>query len=318
MKRSKGESKMEFPFYKAVLDHLYDGVYFVDKDRKIVYWNSGAEKLTGFSCGNVVGRSCFDNILNHTSKEGTLLCNTELCPLAKALKDGSCREEELYLQNKDGHRIAVSVRIAPMRNAENEIIGAVEIFSDNSPKFHLLEQLTYFKDLSLIDPLTRLGNRRIGEIELSTRITQMNRLGKPSFGMLFADIDHFKRVNDQYGHDTGDKVIQMVAKTIQNGVGARGIAFRWGGEEFLAIINASLTEQVADIAERVRLLTEQSVFRMSLAEIRVTVSIGAALAELGDTDETLVKRVDELMYASKKSGRNRVTMCNHGGRSFPL
>ncbi|WP_371367450.1 hypothetical protein SRRS_13910 [Sporomusa rhizae] len=298
---------MELSFYKILLDYLYDGVYFVNKDRKIIYWNTSAESLTGYSSKDVVGCYCYNNILKHTNCEGCLLCRGELCPLAKTLKDGFPREEELYLLHKNGHRIPILVRISPVRNEQNEIIGAVEVFSDNSRKSHLLEQLAQFKELSLIDSLTGLGNKRCVDIELSAKMNEMNKVGRPFFGVLFADIDHFKRVNDQYGHDTGDKILEMVAKTIQNSVGNRGIAFRWGGEEFFVIVNTHVKEELVKVAERVRAMTEQSVFHLGLEDIRVTISVGATLAELNDTDETLVKRADELLYVSKRNGRNKVT-----------
>lgn len=304
---------MKLSFYKTMLDYLYDGVYFVDNDRKIIYWNASAENLTGYSSNDIVGCYCYNNRLNHTNSEGDLLCRGELCPLAKTLKDGLLREEELYLQHKNGHRIPILVRISPVRNEENEIIGAVEVFSDNSSKSQLLEQLAQFKELSLIDSLTGLGNKRYVEIELSAKINEMNKVGKSFFGVLFIDIDHFKRVNDQYGHDIGDKIINMVATTIQNSVGNKGITFRWGGEEFLAIINTHLKEELVKVAERVRALTEQSVFRMGLEEIKVTVSIGAALAEPKDTDEVLIKRADELLYLSKRTGRNKVMSSHSNG-----
>ncbi len=297
---------MEACFYKAMLDNLYDAVYFVDKHRKIIYWNVSAEKLTGYASSDVVGSYCFDNRLNHTNGEGVLLCRGESCPLAKCLKDGSLREEELYLQHKNGHRIPILARVSPVRDVRGEIIGAVEIFSDNSRQAHLLEQLVRFKELSLLDSLTGLGNKRYVEIEISTKINEMHKLGRPCFGVLFADIDHFKRINDQYGHDVGDKVIEMVAKTIKNSVNNEGSVFRWGGEEFLAVINTNLKEELVKVAERVRALTEQSVFRLGPNEIKVTVSVGAALADLNDTDDTLVKRADELLYLSKKTGRNKV------------
>jgi diguanylate cyclase (GGDEF)-like protein/PAS domain S-box-containing protein len=297
---------MKLSFYKTLLNYLYDGVYFVNKDRKIIYWNASAEKLTGYSDKEIIGRYCYDNRLNHINAEGVLLCRGELCPLAKTLKDGLMREEELYLQHKNGYRIPISVRISPIRNAKNEIIGAVEVFNDNYRGSHLLEQLARFKELSLIDSLTGLGNKRYVDIELFAKINEMDKVGRPLFGVLFADIDHFKRVNDQYGHDIGDKIIKMVAKTIQNSIGNDGIAFRWGGEEFLAIINTNLKEELVKVSERVRALTEQSVFHRGLDEIRVTISIGATLAEMNDTDEILVKRADELLYLSKQTGRNRV------------
>ncbi|TWH51950.1 PAS domain S-box-containing protein/diguanylate cyclase (GGDEF)-like protein [Sporomusa sp. KB1] len=297
---------MKLSFYKALLDNLYDGVYFVDNDRKIIYWNHSAEKVTGYSSNDIVGCHCYGNILNHTDGEGCLLCSGG-CPLAKTIKDGCLREAEVYLQHKLGYRIPVSVRISPVRNASDEIIGAVEIFSDNSQKVQLVEQLEQFKELALLDSLTGLGNKRYAEFELSNKMSEVQKIGRPIFGVLFADIDHFKKVNDQYGHDVGDKVLEMVAKTIQNGIIKEGIAFRWGGEEFLAVINTYHKEELVKVAERVRALTEQTVFRSDSNEIRVTISVGATLVEMNDTDEALVKRADKLLYLSKQNGRNKVT-----------
>ncbi len=299
---------MERSFYKTMVDHLYDGVYFVDCNRKIVYWNSSAEKLSGFSAADMVGSFCYDNRLNHTDSKGVLLCQCDKCPLAKSLRDGLLREAELYLQHKNGHRVPVSVRISPIRNDSGQIVGAVEIFSDNSAKSQLRQQLERFKQLSLIDMLTGLGNRRFGEVEMAAKLEEMQQVREPLFGVLFADIDHFKRVNDRYGHDVGDQVLQMVAKTIQNGVGNAGMAFRWGGEEFMIIIYADTPQQLQSAAERIRVLVEQSEHRWCKQSIKVTITIGAAAAQLTDNEETIIRRADELLYQGKNSGRNKVVI----------
>jgi diguanylate cyclase (GGDEF)-like protein len=214
----------------------------------------------------------------------------------------------LLFQHQGGQRIPILVRFSPVRNSENEIIGIIEVISDNSSKSYLLKQLAQFKELSLVDALTGLGNKRYVEIELSAKFDEMVRIGRSCFGVIFADIDHFKQVNDQYGHDIGDKIIKMVAKTIQNSLGNEGTAFRWGGEEFFAIANIHKGEDLVKVAEKIRKSTEQSVFRLGDEEIRVTISLGATLAELSDTDELLVKRADELLYLSKRTGRNKVTI----------
>ena len=120
--------------YHAILDNLYDGVYFVDRDRKITYWNKGAERITGYPAAEVVGSRCFDNILMHVDGHGTLLCK-ELCPLAATMLDGVERTADVYLQHKDGHRVSVNVRITPLRNEGGAVTGGVEVFTDNSQAF---------------------------------------------------------------------------------------------------------------------------------------------------------------------------------------
>ena len=97
--------------------HLYDGVYFVDQERRITYWNSGAERLTGYRREDVLGKRCSDNILMHINDEGMNLCEKQ-CPLEETIIDGQPRDIEAYLQHRDGHRVPVSIRVAPVRGAE--------------------------------------------------------------------------------------------------------------------------------------------------------------------------------------------------------
>jgi len=135
----------------------------------------------------------------------------------------------------------------------------------------------------------------------------MRRYGRP-FGILFMDIDHFKKVNDLHGHDIGDKVLIMVSNTFMKNVRASDIVGRWGGEEFLAIIPNITEEQLHFTANKLRVLVEQSGFSLYSDIVQVTVSIGATLAQPKDTTETLLERADKLLYYSKANGRNRVSI----------
>jgi diguanylate cyclase (GGDEF)-like protein/PAS domain S-box-containing protein len=293
-------------FYKNLLDNIYDGVYFVDINRKILYWNTSAEKLTGYGSSEMVGRHCWDNILMHVDNKGTSLCKG-FCPLVKATTEQRMLEEEIFLRHKDGHRVPVLVRVSPVRDSNGQVIGALEIFSDNSPKITLMQRIEEIRKMALLDPLTQLGNRGYAENSLHARFDEMERYNWP-FGVLFIDIDHFKEVNDSYGHDVGDKVLKMVAMTLRNSVRASDIVARWGGEEFVAIMLAVTKDQLYALANKIRILVEKSSFTARQNRIKVTVSIGAALAQPGDTVSTLIARADHLMYQSKISGRNVVTL----------
>lgn len=292
--------------YKTLLDSLYDGVYFVDRQRKITYWNKGAEAITGFSSVEVVGRHCWDNILRHVDEQGNELCFTT-CPLMATIRDGKKHEVEIYLHRPDGQRVPVMVRTAPVHDAEGNIIGAVEVFSDNSDRLAIAQRIKELEQLALLDPLTQLANRRYLELSLSLRLDEMQRYGWP-FGVLFIDADHFKRINDVYGHQIGDEVLRMIGRTFMNNARSSDIVGRWGGEEFVAIIRNVNHEGLYILAERFRLLIAESRLPVWPMTIRVTVSIGATLAQPGDTAETLLKRADQLLYASKHAGRNHVTM----------
>ena len=115
----------------AVMDNLYDGAYYVDRGRRIRYWNRGAERLTGYADADVVGQFCFDNILNHVDGSGTALCRS-LCPLAATMRDGGPREAEVFLRHREGHRVPVQVRTAPVRNRDGAVIGGVVAMLEQS------------------------------------------------------------------------------------------------------------------------------------------------------------------------------------------
>ena len=265
-------------FFRGILDSLYDGVYFVDMNRRITYWNKGAERITGYASSEAVGISCSDSLLVHIDDNGVDLCKAG-CPLAQTLTDGRERETEAYLQHKDGHRLPVSIRVSPLRDASGRIVGAVETFSDNSSKAALLQRIDQLQKESLVDPLTGLANRRCIDMKLHSRIDEMQRYGWPC-GVLFLDIDNFKIVNDSYGHNVGDGVLMMVARTLANNLRAHDTEF---------------------------------------GTIRVTVSIGATVVRPEDTIETAITRADLFMYNSKIGGRNRVsidTMLKQNGQDL--
>ncbi len=292
-------------FFRKLLDNLYDGVYFVDHDRIITYWNRGAERLSGFSATDVIGSSCRDNILCHVDAKGKLLC-LEGCPLAATLLDGEERQAEVYLHHRDGHRVPVQVKVAPIRDQQEKIIGAVEIFSDNSRRSSDQEKIEELQQLVFLDPLTELANRRYLEVTLRSRLEELARF-EWGFGVLFIDIDHFKEINDHYGHETGDAALKMVAKSMAGCCRVFDMVGRWGGEEFVAIIMNVGKEDICTTAERFRQVIEHSTLNIDGERIKITVSVGATEAVTDDTVESLIKRVDALMYRSKLSGRNCVS-----------
>lgn len=295
----------EKDFYKAIIDNLYDGVYFVDRERVITYWNKGAERITGYSSTQTIGRSCRDNLLNHVTANGVQLCLNN-CPLAAVMEDGHEREAEVFLHHADGHRLPVIVRATPMRDGNGNIIGAIESFSNNSDVINTRRKLQKLHYAAMTDPLTGIGNRRHLEGRLSAVIAEFKNNAAIA-GLLFMDVDQFKQFNDIYGHNAGDDVLRMVAKTISHALRATDTIGRWGGEEFLAILY-DLQDQsdLRAAANKVRAMVEYSRLDVDGQGLAVTMSVGATLLRPDDTHDSFVARADALMYQSKQAGRNRV------------
>lgn len=294
-------------FYKDIIDNLYDGIYFVDRDRVVTYWNKGAERITGYSAERTVGRACRDNLLNHVTANGVQLCLNQ-CPLAAVMEDGNPREAEVYLHHADGYRVPVVIRASALRDNEGNIIGAIETFSNNTHVIHARRQAREMRHLAMTDPLTGLGNRRHIESRLKAVIAEAQ--GSDNIpGLLFMDLDHFKQFNDRHGHATGDIILRMVANTLRLALRATDTTGRWGGEEFIAILSDVPDEKaLRTAAEKVRNLVNFSRLDAEGQSLTVTISIGGTLLEAADTPESFVRRGDELMYRSKQAGRNCVTI----------
>ena len=220
--------------YRTIVENMHDGIYFVDRARRITYWNKAAERITGYTAAEVVGSSCADNFLVHVDSTGRQLCSGS-CPLIESMQDGRAHEAEVYLHHKLGHRLPVWVRTSPIRGPDGGFSGAVETFTDISSRRALQEQVETLRKLALIDPLTQLPNRRHLEAQVHARLEELRR-SRVGFGLLFLDIDQFKQVNDRYGHDAGDQVLTIVAKTLSLSVRPFDVVGRWGGEEFAGII----------------------------------------------------------------------------------
>ena len=136
----------------------------------------------------------------------------------------------------------------------------------------------------------------------------MNRYDIP-FGVLFMDIDDFKRVNDVYGHDTGDSVLKFVAGTLSANSRPFDLYGRWGGEEFVGIVRNVNAANLKHMGQRLRRLVEKSFLLADDGDkLRVTISLGATMALPEDTIHSLLQRADTLMYQSKAAGKNRLTI----------
>ena len=296
---------LEHTAYQQVIENLHDGLYFVNRENIITYWNKAAEKISGFKSNEVIGRSCADKILTHVDSNGECLCEDN-CYLTACMNDGAPREATVYMHHKDGQRIPVSVRVSPLTNKSGEIIGGIELFTDISNQQANELRVKELEKMALLDHLTQLANRNYIERELAARFEEMKRYNVP-FGLLFIDIDHFKSVNDQYGHDVGDKVLQYIARTFVSNARTFDLYGRWGGEEFIGIIRNISAEDLKNLGNRMCSLVANSYVMHEQERLQVTISLGVTLAALDDNIDQLIKRADELLYVSKENGRNRIT-----------
>lgn len=168
-------------------------------------------------------------------------------------------------------------------------------------------EVSELRDLAMHDAPTGLPNRRNFEMSMASRIAELAGYGR-RFGLLIADIDRFKLVNDRHGHATGDVALRTVARTLLESSRAGDEIARFGGEEFILTITDVDEPALRAIAKRFRVLVERSRVRTGELDLAVTISIGGAIAGVGDTAEAIFERAAAALDRAKEGGRNRVQL----------
>lgn len=289
-------------FYRTLLDHLSDGVYFVDNARHILFWNEAAFRLTGYKSEEVVGRCCEDNLLQHVDDAGHELCRSG-CPLTASISDGLEREALVHLRHKDGRRVPVYVRVQPVRDESGSVVGAIETFSNDSAHAQARLKSEEMRRLAYLDSVTGIPNRRFAEMALASALEELSRGGRP-VGVLMMDLDELKRINDTYGHCIGDRALRSCAQALAASFRPTDVIGRWGGDEFVAVVRDVRPNTLRLLARRcVRTVARALIDDGAGGAFSVRISLGAALAGVGDTVQTVVSRADGLMYENKTQGR---------------
>lgn len=290
---------------KSLFDNMYSAVYVVDTERKILYWNDEAENITGYKREEILNQHCYNNLLRHMDHNGKLLCFGG-CPLEQSIKTGEILENDVFLHHKLGYRVPVRVKTVPLYDENNEIYAAAEFFIDSRNEKDIFRENNKLQEMVVIDPLTKAYNRQYLDFFLDNLIEEANQFDT-GFGIIFVDIDHFKNVNDTYGHDVGDEVLKMMANTIMSNIRSNDRLGRWGGEEFILVYRIKNIKSLEILANKQRLVIANSSITLPTGkELSITVSMGAVVYENGMTKDELIKKADDKMYLAKESGRNKV------------
>jgi len=289
-----------------LMDALYEGIYVVDLERKIVCWNQAAENITGFKADEVVGKYCHDNLLNHIDAEGRLLCLNG-CPLHLTLEDGLPREAFLFLQHKKGYRIPVKLKAIPI--IENDVlVGVAELFQVNHDVEHTVDRLMHDSSAIEKDAVTGLPMRAY-MTQFLAHMSTLNRTLNLSFGIILVDIDSFEEFNNTYGKHLSDDVLRIISKTFTSVFGHAEMIGRWRQDEFLFVFSSLSKEQLFSTAETIRMLSEGSALRnATFKDIDVTVSIGATHYRKQETIDNMIMRAYDNLKSSKRKGGNFVTL----------
>lgn len=286
--------------YKAVLESLATGVYIVDRERKILLWNNGAEEITGYRRQEVIGRSCFDNLLMHCDENSTLLCGLA-CPLQQTMRDGKPCQADVYLRHKDGQRVPVRIRAVPVRNEDGTIIGAAESFDERVllPEGNIHPNNRAVRDHT--DGLTGILDEHSIQSHLSASLLDFTEFHVP-FCVLAIEIDKLNEFRDSHGRKAEEAVVSVVARTLSRNLHVDDRIGRWSGSRFLVIVMDCPAASLSKLAEMLSRIVSLAGIPWWGDRLSVTVSVGATSARPDDTSESLIERVELALDTSLREG----------------
>lgn len=294
-------SALENPeIFRTIIEGLQTGVYLVDRERKILLWNSGAEQISGYLRHEVIGRSCQDDIVMHSDESGAPLSDSSSLLLA-TLCDGQPRTAHLYLLHKMGYRIPVSVRVFPIHGDDGKIIGVAESFVEKSIQPGSEEHEKILAAYGCLDEVARVPNRAFTYTHLRESLISFSEHHLP-FGVLCLQIDRLGQIKTSHGPEAASAVLRVVARGIRKAVAESDFVGRWGEDLFLVVMTDCGPTELQGTAERIREIVTGAEVRWWGDHLSIAVWFGAAIAEEGDSVDSLTDRAEGLLHAMRKMG----------------
>jgi len=297
-------------FLRTIFESIRDPFCIIDRDFRIVRANDAYLRVKGKSIDDLIGGKCYETLYGRDS-----VCDA--CVIDKTFRSGEPCLKEKFVPRPEGYGEWVEIYTYPifMEGQEvSHVIQYVRSITDRKrseeEKRMLIERL---ERLSRTDGLTGMLNKRGLMERLQTEFERVKRYGG-SISLLICDIDDFKYVNDLYGHSAGDNYLKLIAQAMYNSIRSADIIGRFGGDEFMVILQGVEREEAMKLAERIRSIVEDTVLKVDIMRsVKSTVSVGVATFDSTEsysvtTPEELIKAADDALYRAKNKGKNRVEL----------
>jgi diguanylate cyclase (GGDEF)-like protein/PAS domain S-box-containing protein len=285
-------------YFESILQDSSDIIFSVDTDGYILKFNRGAELHFGYSQEAIVGKPLKQLFVNEADEQKIV---------SNVLLNGKSVNDEVPMKKSNGEIILLNLSMSEMKNDLNHIIGLVVTAKDMTERkrleMELIKKNELLGRLAITDSLTELYNVRHFYDQIKRELSRFKRNPERTLSLLLMDIDHFKELNDNEGHQTGDHVLKSLGEVIKVCIRKDiDTGYRYGGDEFIIILPDTDKHQALNAAQRIQ--KQFGAFRFG----RTSLSIGIAEAEPDDDEKNLLRKSDMALYKSKNEGRNRITV----------
>jgi diguanylate cyclase (GGDEF)-like protein/PAS domain S-box-containing protein len=291
--------------YQAVLDKLQTGVYIVDRNRRIRFWNEGAEQITGYLRQDVVGRFLRDHLLTTDAVKD--VDSEPDDPINLVFRDGKPSTMDVSILHKDGYRVPIVLRTNPIRNSRGAVVGAAESFEKNRSASDWTRRQAGFADFGCLDAMTGVAAQSFMETQLRENLTIFAEHNIP-FGILLVQIDHMDQYRASRGPGVVSTILRVIAQSVENCLRPTDLVGCWGANQFIAILLECRESEVARVGERVRKMIGQAEIEWWGDRFSVTSPVGGAGCRAGDNTELLIARAAASLQGSIGKGGNCVTV----------
>ncbi len=285
---------------RTVLDNLPTGIYLVDRERRIRYWNRGAEEISGYHRHDVIGRRSRENILRGCDDVGCALCGAA-CPLSVVILDGKASESPVFVHHKEGQRVPVQLRVLPIRDAHGSIVCAAVSFEETRETAELHFRPSSLAAHGCLDVITGTPNHAFMQSHLRENLAFFNEYHLP-FGILSIQVEKLAELQATHGRESVEVMLHVVAQTMKHAVRPDGVLGRWNENQFLAIVTNCNAAQLETLGQSLTKMAGSSGIQWWDDLLSVKVSVGHSMVQPGDSLESLLARAQGSLEAQVPRG----------------
>jgi diguanylate cyclase (GGDEF)-like protein/PAS domain S-box-containing protein len=295
--------------YRMVLDLLPVAVCAVDGEGKVILWNEGAERVTGYLRQDVLGRLCTEAFLEHADPENNPL-DGNATPLLETMRDARCLNVHASLRKKSGQSVGVHLRTVPLRGEDGKMHGAAELFEEVITRTPTDRRHDKLAVAGCMDQLTGILNHSMIQAHLQEALS-LHKVYPVPFCATCISIDGLPKIRERYGQAAVDATLNVVAQTLQSALRPTDFLGRWLEQEFLAILTECGKDDVMKVGERLQKMAQRAHVSWWGDTWGVTISIGATPVQDMDTTGGVVSRAEEGMRKSNDGGGNQIVVVTH-------